>query len=79
VNAPITAVADAFTYQDVELAALDDHRTRAVLRLDTWEWLLASLAFLDTGFTVHEPHHFRTALQAFGARLLDAQNGQNAR
>jgi predicted DNA-binding transcriptional regulator YafY len=71
VDAPLPAVADAFRYQEAELAALDERRTRAVLMLDTWEWLLLSLAFLDADFTIHEPSGFRTACQAFGARLTN--------
>ncbi|GII05919.1 helix-turn-helix transcriptional regulator [Planobispora takensis] len=70
VRAPLPAVADAFKHQEVELLALDERRTRAVLMLDTWQWLLLSLAFLDAGFTVDEPPAFRDALRAFGARLL---------
>jgi len=70
VAAPLPAVADAFKYQEVELAALGDQRTRAVLMLDTWQWLLPALAFLDVDFTIHEPADFRAAFRAFGARLL---------
>ncbi|PRX47258.1 putative DNA-binding transcriptional regulator YafY [Prauserella shujinwangii] len=70
VEAPLPAVADAFRHQDAELEALGDRRTKAVLMLDTWQWLLLALAFLDADFTVHEPPGFRAACQAFGARLL---------
>lgn len=70
VDAPLPAVADAFKHREAELAALDDRRTRVVLMLDTWQWLLLDLAFLDADFTVHEPLGVRDALHAFGARLL---------
>lgn len=70
VEAPPTAVADAFKYQEAELTAIDDRQTTVVLMLDTWEWLLLDLAFLDADFTVHEPSDFRDACLAFGARLL---------
>ncbi|MCG5217880.1 helix-turn-helix transcriptional regulator [Streptosporangium sp. KLBMP 9127] len=73
VDAPLPAVADAFKYQDAELAARGDRRTEVVLTLDTWEWLLPSLAFVDADFTIREPSGFRTASQAFGARLLDRE------
>ncbi|WP_188195346.1 helix-turn-helix transcriptional regulator [Nonomuraea sp. SYSU D8015] len=73
IDAPLPAVADAFTYQEAELVPLSDQRTRAVLKLDTWHWLLLNLAFLDADFTVHEPSGFRTALRAFGARLMDRE------
>lgn len=73
VHAPLPAVADAVKYQEAELVALSDQRTRVVLMLDTWQWLLLNLALLDADFTIHEPAGFRTALQAFGARLLDCE------
>ncbi|WP_026931433.1 helix-turn-helix transcriptional regulator [Glycomyces tenuis] len=69
VEAPAAAVADAFRYEDVELHPLGERRTRATLMLDTWEWLLTGLAFLDAEVTVEEPPAFRAALAAFGVRL----------
>src|SRR5690606_19235876 len=69
VEAPAAAVADAFRHEDVELAPLGERRTEVVLRLDTWEWLPGSLAFLDADFTVEEPSAFREALRRFGDRL----------
>nr|CTQ88773.1 Transcriptional regulator, DeoR family [Kibdelosporangium sp. MJ126-NF4] len=76
VDAPATAVADAFKYQDVELTAVSETSTRAVLMLDTWQWLLQSLAFLDADFTVHEPDEFRTMCRRFGSRLARASAAQ---
>ncbi|GAB3137709.1 YafY family protein [Micromonospora sonneratiae] len=70
VDAPLPAVADAVRYQEAEIVALGDQRTRVVLALDSWQWLLLNLAFLDADFTVHEPSDFRTALRSFGTRLL---------
>ncbi|ROT28212.1 YafY family protein [Micromonospora sp. HM5-17] len=69
VEAPVTAVADAFRYQDAELTAVARDRTRAVVALDSWQWLVLNLAFLDADFTIHEPVAFRTACGRFGARL----------
>ncbi|WHT16458.1 YafY family protein [Crossiella sp. CA-258035] len=68
VQAPLEVVADAFKYQDVELSPLPEG-TRAVLYLDSWQWLVQGLAFLDADFTIHEPAEFRQACQRFGARL----------
>ncbi|WP_084961461.1 helix-turn-helix transcriptional regulator [Thermoactinospora rubra] len=70
VDAPATAVADAFRYQDVEVASMEGGRTRVVLMLDTWQWLLGGLAFLGADFQIEEPEEFREACRAFGARLL---------
>ncbi|WP_158894311.1 helix-turn-helix transcriptional regulator [Amycolatopsis anabasis] len=69
IDAPMTAVTDAFKHQDVELTPLAQDSTRAVLMLDTWQWLLLHLAFLDAAFTIHEPAEFRAACQRFGALL----------
>jgi predicted DNA-binding transcriptional regulator YafY len=69
VDAPMTAVADALKYQDVKLEPVTPHRTRAVLRSDSWQWLLLNLAFLDADFTIHEPAAFRKACRRFGVRL----------
>jgi predicted DNA-binding transcriptional regulator YafY len=69
VDAPLPAVADAFTHQEADIAALDHQRTKVVLMLDTWQWLLLDLAFLDADFTLHEPSAFRAAFRSFGARL----------
>ncbi|MCK2215464.1 transcriptional regulator [Actinomadura sp. ATCC 31491] len=69
VEAPLPAVADAFAHQEAELESLGEGRTRAVLMLDTWQWLLLNLAFLDAPFTVEEPARFGAALRVFGERL----------
>lgn len=69
IEASAETVADAFRFQKVELTPIGDQRTRAVMWLDTWEWLMTSLAFLDADFTVEEPEHFRDAMHRFGARL----------
>ncbi|MFI8849656.1 helix-turn-helix transcriptional regulator [Streptomyces sp. NPDC053499] len=69
IEAPMAKVADAFTRQDVELTAAPGGGTRAVLALDTWQWLLPGLAFLDADFTVEEPEEFGAALRRFAARL----------
>jgi predicted DNA-binding transcriptional regulator YafY len=70
IEAPMTAaVADAFKYQDVELTPISHDSTRAVVMLDSWQWFILSLSFLDANFTIHEPAAFRAACQRFGTRL----------
>lgn len=69
VDAPPEAVADALRHHDVEATPTADGGTRAVVMLDSWQWLVSALAFLDADFTVHEPTAVREALQRFGARL----------
>ncbi|MFC3493383.1 helix-turn-helix transcriptional regulator [Glycomyces rhizosphaerae] len=62
-------VAEAFRHDTVELSALDDGRTRVALRLDSWEWPLVTLAFLDADFTIEAPDAFREGFRRFAERL----------
>ncbi|MFC4494577.1 helix-turn-helix transcriptional regulator [Streptomyces ovatisporus] len=72
IDAPLTAVADAFARQDADLTGAEGGGTRAVLMLDSWQWLLPALAFLDADVTIEEPEEFRTAFRHFAARLARA-------
>ncbi|WP_335988302.1 helix-turn-helix transcriptional regulator [Glycomyces sp. MUSA5-2] len=72
VSAPPGPVAEAFRHDTVELTALDDGRTRVALRLDTWEWPLVALAFLDADFTIEAPDHFVQGFHRFAERLRAA-------
>jgi predicted DNA-binding transcriptional regulator YafY len=69
VDAPASAVADAFRYEEIELESLAERRTRVRLRLDSWEWPLTALAFLDAEFTVEAPERFRQGFKDFGERV----------
>ncbi|MFI0773225.1 helix-turn-helix transcriptional regulator [Streptomyces sp. NPDC021212] len=69
IDAPMTEVADAFAHEDIDLTVAAGGGTQAVLMLDSWQWLLPRLAFLDADFRVEEPAEFREVLRRFGARL----------
>jgi predicted DNA-binding transcriptional regulator YafY len=69
VDAAPEAVADALRHHDVEVTATSDGGTRAVVMLDSWQWLVSSLAFLDADFTVDGPAAVREACRRFGDRL----------
>ncbi|RNG22207.1 helix-turn-helix transcriptional regulator [Streptomyces botrytidirepellens] len=69
IDAPMTEVADAFAHEDIDLTAAAGGGTHAVLMLDSWQWLLPRLAFLDADFRIEEPAEFREVLRRFGARL----------
>lgn len=69
VDAPADAVADAFRHEDIELESLEERRTRVRLRLDSWEWPLTALAFLDAEFQVEAPPRFLEGLKGFSDRL----------
>ncbi|MCC3765284.1 YafY family transcriptional regulator [Glycomyces sp. TRM65418] len=72
VDAPAGAVADAFRHDDAEVVPLTERRTRVRLWLDSWEWPLPALAFLDADFTVEAPERFLEGLKGFGERLARA-------
>jgi predicted DNA-binding transcriptional regulator YafY len=76
VEAPVAAVADAFRHDNVELEQLDEERTKVHLRLDSWEWPLLALAFLDADFAIEAPERFREGLGRFGGRLVRATAGE---
>ncbi|MGI5119366.1 helix-turn-helix transcriptional regulator [Marinactinospora thermotolerans] len=75
VDAPATAVADVFTWEDCAIEPLG----AATSRLTTWihspEWLLLKLAFLDADFTVHEPQDLHAWCARFARRVLEAVSG----
>jgi predicted DNA-binding transcriptional regulator YafY len=69
VDAPPGVVADALRHHDVEVTPTAGGGTRAVVLVDSWQWLVSSLAFLDADFTVEEPATVRDACRRFGDRL----------
>ncbi|WP_433005531.1 helix-turn-helix transcriptional regulator [Kribbella sp. CA-294648] len=72
VEAPLDRVADALRYQEAEIAAVTDRRTEVTVKLDSWHWLLLTLAFLDADFVIHEPQEFKDAYRAYARRLTNA-------
>ncbi|WP_169533954.1 hypothetical protein [Actinoalloteichus spitiensis] len=68
----MAAVADVLRYQQVEFLAVGPERTRAVLTVESWQWLVLNLAFLDVEFTVEEPEEVRSACAGFASRLGSA-------
>ncbi|MCD0446915.1 YafY family transcriptional regulator [Glycomyces sp. A-F 0318] len=75
VDAPARAVADAFRHDNVELEPLSEGRTRVRLRLETWEWPLLGLAFLDADFGIEAPERLREGFRGFAERLGRAVDG----
>lgn len=72
IDAPAADVVDALKFQDAEIHAVGDHRTSVDLALDSWQWLVLSLAFLDADFRIDAGSSFAAACRAFGERLLAA-------
>lgn len=40
--------------------------------LDSWEWLILALAFLDASFRIEGPDDLEASCEAFARRLLAA-------
>jgi predicted DNA-binding transcriptional regulator YafY len=72
IDAPIAAVIDALKYQDAEIQPVDDDHTSVTVALDTWQWLILNLAFIDADFHFTPGAPFTTACRAFAHRLLNA-------
>ncbi|PZG18383.1 helix-turn-helix transcriptional regulator [Nonomuraea aridisoli] len=72
VRAEPDEVADALKYQDARIEPVADRETSVEVWLDSWEWLVLNLAFLDADFTITEPDDVRAACAAFARRLLAA-------
>ncbi|WP_327151249.1 helix-turn-helix transcriptional regulator [Nocardia sp. NBC_01329] len=78
VAAPLERVVDALAYQHAELTAYDAEHTAVTVRLDTWQWLVGALAFLDTDFTISAPADFLAGYETFAKRVLAAVAARSA-
>jgi predicted DNA-binding transcriptional regulator YafY len=72
IDAPPAAVIDALRFQDAEIHSTDGKQTRVSFALDSWQWLVLNLAFLDAEFQISAGTQFATACRTFGKRLLAA-------
>lgn len=72
VAAPAADVMDALRFEDAEIHPVDERHTNVRLALDSWRWLVISLAFLDADFRISAGARFTHACRAFGTRLVAA-------
>ncbi|WP_067713193.1 helix-turn-helix transcriptional regulator [Nocardia yamanashiensis] len=72
VAAPAALVADRLKFQDCEIEPLEGGRCRILTHVDSFEWLVLNIAFLDADFHIDEPPQFRTRARELGERLLRA-------
>jgi predicted DNA-binding transcriptional regulator YafY len=79
VEAPANEVVDALRYQDAEIEPVDERRTRVSLALESWQWLVLNLAFLDADFQVSSGAEFADDCRRFGQRLLAASQNERCR
>ncbi|WP_199433236.1 helix-turn-helix transcriptional regulator [Qaidamihabitans albus] len=78
VKAPAADVIDALKLQDAEIHSTGDRQTSVSLALDSWQWLVLNLAFLDADFQISAGAQFTAACRAFGERLLAATSATSA-
>ncbi|WP_024801746.1 YafY family protein [Nocardia sp. BMG51109] len=69
VDAPAARVADTLKYQDCDIEAVSAGRCTVTTRIDSFEWLILNLAFLDADFVIEQPAEFRDRCRALAARL----------
>jgi simple sugar transport system ATP-binding protein len=68
-SAPAAAVADILKFQDCDIESHGPQRCRITTWVDSFEWLVLNLAFLDADFVLEEPPAFRDRSRALAARL----------
>lgn len=69
VAAPAASVADILKFQDCDIESRGPRRCRITTWVDSFEWLVLNLAFLDADFVIEEPPAFRDRSRALAARL----------
>lgn len=72
VEAPAAGVIDALKFQDAEIHSVGGRQTTISLALDSWQWLILNLAFLDADFQITAGAQFTQACRTFGERLFAA-------
>lgn len=72
IDAALLVVADALRHEDVELEAIESHRTRATLALDAWQRILAPLSDLGADFQIEASPATLSAVRRFARRLVRA-------
>ncbi|NKY87013.1 helix-turn-helix transcriptional regulator [Nocardia veterana] len=69
VAAPAAAVADILKFQDCDIESHGPDRCRITTWVDSFEWLVLNLAFLDADFVVEEPPAFRDRCRTLAGRF----------
>ncbi|MFI5781057.1 helix-turn-helix transcriptional regulator [Nocardia sp. NPDC051570] len=72
VDAPAEAVVDALKFQECVVEPLDPGRCSVTTWVDSFEWLILNLLFLDADFVIERPVAFRERARILAARLRHA-------
>ncbi|WP_280273746.1 helix-turn-helix transcriptional regulator [Nocardia wallacei] len=75
VAAPADRVADILRFQDCDIETLTGGRCRVTTWVDSFEWLILNLAFLDADFVIERPAEFRDRCRTLAERLSRAGTG----
>ncbi|MGW1680347.1 helix-turn-helix transcriptional regulator [Saccharopolyspora sp. NPDC002376] len=69
VHSPASKIADVLKFSDCAIEALAEDRCRITTWVDSFEWLVLNLAFLDAYFTIKQPAEFRNRCRRLAHRL----------
>ncbi|MGV9676250.1 helix-turn-helix transcriptional regulator [Nocardia sp. NPDC003482] len=69
VGAPAAAVLDALKFQECVVMPLGPDRCSITTWVDSFEWLVLNLTFLDADFVIEHPEAFRKRCRELGSRL----------
>lgn len=72
IAAPAERVADILRFQDCDIETLAADRCRVITWIDSFEWLILNLAFLDADFVIEQPAEFRDRSRTLAERLSRA-------
>ncbi|WP_245722033.1 helix-turn-helix transcriptional regulator [Nocardia crassostreae] len=76
VETSASAVADALKFQDCDIEPLSPTRCRVTVRVDSFEWMVLTIAFLGVDFHIEEPADFRDRSLELADRLRTAATPQ---
>jgi predicted DNA-binding transcriptional regulator YafY len=72
IDAPVEQVVDALKFQEARIRPVDGDRTAVGLDVDSWQWLMLILAFVDADFAISGSEGVLHSCRAFAQRLSAA-------
>ncbi|TCN49458.1 putative DNA-binding transcriptional regulator YafY [Rhodococcus sp. SMB37] len=72
VDAPVEHVVDALKFQEARIRSANDDRTAVGLDVDSWQWLVLILAFVDADFRIDGSEALLRSCRLFAQRLSAA-------
>lgn len=78
VDAPVEHVVDALKFQESRIRSASDDRTTVGLDVDSWQWLVLILAFVDADFRIDGSETLLRSCRLFAQRLSAATDDSGA-